>query len=72
MLAGPNRSGKSTLLRLLAGLVRRAAGRVLWDGEDALNDLIAHGQRVAVLGHQDAVKPGLTVAENICFAASVS
>jgi heme exporter protein A len=72
VLAGPNGSGKSTLLRLLAGLVRPAAGRVLWDGADALSDLAAHGRRVAYLGHQDAVKPGLTVTENIRFAAAVS
>jgi heme exporter protein A len=72
VLAGPNGSGKSTLLRLLAGLVRPAAGSVLWDGADALSDLAAHGQRVAYLGHQDAVKPGLTVTENLRFAAAVS
>jgi heme exporter protein A len=72
VLAGPNGSGKSTLLRLLAGLIRPAAGRVLWDGADAFADLAAHGSRVAYLGHQDAVKPGLTVAENLRFAAAVS
>jgi heme exporter protein A len=67
VLTGPNGSGKSTLLRLLAGLVPAAAGRVLWQGEDALADLTAHGARVAYLGHQDAVKPGLTAAENLRF-----
>jgi heme exporter protein A len=72
VLSGPNGSGKSTLLRLLAGLVRPAAGRILWDGTDALTDLAAHGRRVAYLGHQDAVKPGLTVTENLRFAAAVS
>ncbi|OYV39813.1 MAG: heme ABC exporter ATP-binding protein CcmA [Rhodospirillales bacterium 20-64-7] len=72
VLAGPNGSGKSTLLRLLAGLVRPVAGQVLWDGQDALADLADHGARVAYLGHQDAIKLGLTVAENLHFAAAIS
>ena len=72
ILAGANGSGKSTLLRMLAGLVRPAAGLVLWDGADAFADLAQHGERVAYLGHQDAVKPGLTVTENLHFAAAVS
>ena len=72
VLAGPNGSGKSTLLRLLAGLVRPAAGRLLWDGADVLSDVADHGRRVAYLGHLDAIKPGLTVTENLRFAAAVS
>lgn len=67
LLAGPNGSGKSTLLRLLAGLVRPEAGRLLWHGEDALADLTDHSARVTYVGHQDAVKPGLTTAENLRF-----
>jgi heme exporter protein A len=59
LLTGPNGSGKSTLLRALAGLLRPAAGEVLWDGQ------------VAYVGHQDAVKPALTAAENLRFAAAV-
>jgi heme exporter protein A len=70
VLTGPNGSGKSTLLRLLAGLVRAAAGSLLWRGEEALSDLVAHGARVAYVGHQDAVKPGLTAAENLRFWGS--
>jgi heme exporter protein A len=72
VLSGANGSGKSTLLRLLAGLVRPAAGRVLWEGTDVFSDIAAHGRRVAYLGHQDAVKPGLTVTENLRFAAAIS
>lgn len=71
VLAGPNGSGKSTLLRLLAGLGRLAGGRLLWSGEDALADLTAHAARVVYIGHLDAVKPGLTAAENLRFAAWV-
>jgi heme exporter protein A len=69
MLTGPNGSGKSTLLRLLAGLLRPAAGSLCWRGQDALSDPTAHAGRVAYVGHQDAVKPGLTVTENLSFAA---
>ncbi len=65
LLVGPNGSGKSTLLRILAGLGRIEQGRVTWNGEDALADRAAHGMRVAYVGHQDAIKPGLTAAENL-------
>jgi len=72
LLTGPNGSGKSTLLRLLAGLLRPAAGALTWDGADALSDLPMHARRVAYVGHLDAVKPGLTAAENLQFAARLS
>jgi len=72
LLTGPNGSGKSTLLRLLAGLLRPAAGVLSWNGADALIDLAAHARRVAYVGHQDAIKPGLTAAENLHFAARLT
>ncbi|HYZ63546.1 MAG TPA: heme ABC exporter ATP-binding protein CcmA [Acetobacteraceae bacterium] len=65
VLLGPNGSGKSTLLRVLAGLKRPDAGRVTWQGRDIEDDPAP----VAYVGHLDAVKPGLTVAENLGFAA---
>jgi heme exporter protein A len=70
LLLGPNGSGKSTLLRLLAGLKRPDSGDLLWNGADALADLPAHAGRVAYLGHLDAIKAGLTAAENLAFAAA--
>lgn len=72
ILSGRNGAGKSTMLRVLAGLVRPDAGRLLWDDADALADRTGHGGRVALLGHQDALKPGLTAAENLAFAAKLS
>ncbi len=65
LLVGPNGSGKSTLLRLIAGLVRAEAGRLLWGGQDVFADLAEHAARVTYVGHLDAIKPGLTVAENL-------
>lgn len=70
LLVGPNGSGKSTLLRILAGLGRIEDGRVLWNDEDAMADRAGHGARVAYLGHQDAVKPGLTASENLGMNAA--
>jgi heme exporter protein A len=72
ILSGRNGAGKSTLLRLLAGLARPDAGRLLWNDADAFADRTEHGTRVALLGHQDALKPGLTAAENLTFAARLS
>jgi heme exporter protein A len=72
ILSGRNGAGKTTLLRLLAGLIRPDAGRLLWNETNALLDRTEHGARVALLGHQDASKPGLTAAENLAFAARLS
>jgi heme exporter protein A len=65
LLRGANGAGKSTLLRSLAGLTPLASGRLDWDGEDALADLPTHAKRIGWLGHQDAVKPALTVREHV-------
>jgi heme exporter protein A len=66
-VTGPNGSGKSSLLRLLAGLGRPAAGSIAWNGASVFDDAEAHRRRLLFLGHQDAVKPWLTVRENLAF-----
>jgi heme exporter protein A len=67
---GPNGAGKSTLLRALAGLLP-AAGSIVLDGADRREDPDAHAERVAYAGHLDAVKPQLTVGENLAFWAAL-
>lgn len=69
LLTGPNGSGKSSLLRLMAGLIRPYAGNLVWDGAAVADDPAAHRARVAYLGHQEALKPMLTTAENVRFWA---
>lgn len=71
LLTGPNGSGKSSLLRLMAGLLRPAAGALLWDGRPVAEETEAHAARLHYLGHLDAVKPVLTVAENLQFWAAL-
>lgn len=70
-LLGPNGSGKSSLLRTLAGLIPPAAGEITWNGEPVAADLDAHQARLLYAGHLDAVKPWLTVAENVAFWAEL-
>jgi heme exporter protein A len=64
LVLGPNGAGKSSLLRMIAGLVRLAAGRLALEGGDPELTL---AEQAHYVGHQDAVKPSLTVAENLAF-----
>ena len=63
-LVGPNGAGKSSLLRLTAGLVQPAAGSLKLEGFD---DELSVAEQAHYLGHLDALKPALTVAENLDF-----
>jgi heme exporter protein A len=65
ILRGPNGSGKSSLLRLLAGFIPPESGDATLDGRSLRRDRDAAQERVAYAGHLDAVKPQLTVAENL-------
>lgn len=65
-VTGPNGVGKSTLLRLIAGLVRPSHGRLALEGGDPE---LTIGEQAHYLGHQDALKPALSVRENLGFWA---
>ena len=64
LIAGPNGTGKSTLLRILAGLARPDAGRVTLGGVPVAE---ARG-RLGYLAHDTFLYDDLTVAENLAFA----
>lgn len=69
LLLGPNGSGKTSLLRLMAGLLKPADGRLIWEDMADQGDREAHSQRIHYVGHHDAIKPVLSVRENLRFWA---
>ena len=66
LISGRNGSGKSSLLRMVVGLLRAAAGRIVLQGGDPE---LTVGEQAHYLGHQDALKPSLSVGENLRFWA---
>src|ERR1700720_2879485 len=63
-VTGRNGAGKSSLLRTIVGLVRIARGKLSLEGGDPE---LSIGEQAHYLGHQDALKPSLTVEENLTF-----
>lgn len=71
MLKGANGSGKSSLLRILAGLLKPVAGRLAWNGVAVADDAEGYRADLCFVGHLDAVKAVFTVEENLAFWATL-
>lgn len=63
---GPSGGGKTTLLRVIAGLLRPDAGRVSWDGED-LAGVAPHRRRFGLMFQDNQLFPHRDVGQNVGF-----
>lgn len=69
---GENGAGKTSLLRIAAGLAPADEGCLLWNGEAAGALGEDYRREIAFLGHSNALKDDLTALENLDYALSVS
>lgn len=68
---GENGAGKTSLLRLLAGLSQPAEGEIRWCGQSIRDADSPYRQNLLFFGHHGALKEDLTAMENLAFAAAI-
>jgi heme exporter protein A len=71
-IAGANGSGKTSLLRILCGLLSPTQGRILWQGTDISALREEYSNALLYLGHAPAVKDDLTAAENLRISSAIA
>lgn len=71
-LQGPNGSGKTSLLRIISGLMAPENGEVRWQGADIRTLGEEYSQDIAYLGHRNGIKEELTPLENLRISVGVS
>ena len=64
---GDNGRGKSSLIKILAGLLQPLAGKILWNGASITENLEDWHEKIAYLGHKSGLNDSLTPFENIQF-----
>ena len=71
-VTGANGSGKTSLLRILCGLLSPSEGKVSWEGADIHSLGEEYFARVTYFGHRPGVKDELTTTENLRVSAGLS
>lgn len=64
---GANGTGKTTLLKLLAGMMPPMAGKICYQGRSIWDDISAYQQQICYVGHKSGISQSLTVREQCCF-----
>ncbi len=67
VLRGANGSGKSSLMKMISGLLKIEQGSLSYNGEDVQNDKDWISQNLCYLAHKNGMKPEMTIEENLQF-----
>src|ERR1700736_918633 len=70
-ISGPNGTGKTTLLRVVSGLLRPEQGSVTWRGNSITTSRTEYQAVLAYASHEPALKSDLTALENLRFAVGL-
>jgi heme exporter protein A len=70
-VAGPNGTGKTTLLRVACGLLRPEHGQVFWQGKSISSVRLEYQAALAYASHEPALKADLTALENLRFSVGL-
>lgn len=71
-IAGANGSGKTSLLRIVCGLLAPTLGQIRWRGEDIHGLREEFWSKLVYIGHSNAIKDDLTAAENLKIACTLA
>src|SRR6204780_465799 len=70
-VSGPNGTGKTTLLRVVSGLLRPEQGSVNWLGQSIVSHRTEYQAVLAYAAHEPALKGDLTALENLRFSVGL-
>ena len=71
-IEGHNGIGKTSLLRIIAGLASPLEGEVRWNSDAIAKQREAFHSDLLYLGHQSGIKPELNAWENLCFYKQIT